>query len=161
MDSPAGPPTPESPATYRGALNPNRETARDRPPAKPRAIPGAQIPIGSDLARYGSQVLAELLDRGPPPEPVAVVDAVNDQARLQDECVRDHRVVLRIGVLLDVEVLLHRAIGVGQERPLRADRRAQLLGGVVGVGRDRDHLRVGDRDLRIRTPPVHGAADAP
>jgi hypothetical protein len=74
---------------------------------------------------------------------------VDDQAGLQNECVRDHRVVLRIGVLLDVQVLLHPAARIGEECPLRADRRAELLELVVVVGRDGDHLGVGHRDLRV------------
>ena len=54
-----------------------------------------------------------------------------------------------VGVLLDVEVLLDRSPGVGEERPLGADRRAELLQLVVLVGRDRDDLRVGHGDLRL------------
>ena len=34
------------------------------------------------------------------------------QARLEHERVRDHRIVLGVGVLLDVEVLLNRSVGV-------------------------------------------------
>ena len=72
-----------------------------------------------------------------------------DEPRLEHERVRDHRVVLRVGVLLDVEVLLDDPLGVGEERPLRADRRAELLAAVVVVGRDRGDLGVGHGDLRI------------
>ena len=72
-----------------------------------------------------------------------------DEPRLEHERVRDHRVVLRVGVLLDVEVLLDGAVRVREEGPLGADRRAELLERVVVVGRDRGDLRVGDRDLRI------------
>jgi hypothetical protein len=74
---------------------------------------------------------------------------VDDEPRLEHERVRDHRVVLRVGVLLDVEVLLDRALRVGEEGPLRADRRTELLARVVVVRRDRGDLRVGDRYLRI------------
>jgi hypothetical protein len=35
-----------------------------------------QIPIGADLARHGPQVVPEVDDRGPPPEPTAVICAV-------------------------------------------------------------------------------------
>ena len=68
---------------------------------------------------------------------------------LEHERVRDHRVVLGVGVLLDVEVLLDDPTGVGQEGPVRAHRRAELLQRVVLVGRDRDDLRVRHRDLRL------------
>ena len=57
--------------------------------------------------------------------------------------------MLGVGVLLDVEVLLDPALRVGEEGPLRADRRAELLVRVVVVRRDRGDLRVGDGDLRI------------
>ena len=57
--------------------------------------------------------------------------------------------MLGVGVLLDVEVLLHRPLGVGEEGPLGADRGAELLELVMLVGRDRGDLRVGDGDLRI------------
>ena len=68
---------------------------------------------------------------------------------LRTRRVRDHRVVLGVGVLLDIEVPLHGAVRVGEERPLGADRGAELLAGVVVIGRDRRDLRVGDGDLRI------------
>ena len=57
--------------------------------------------------------------------------------------------MLGVGVLLDVQVLLDGASGVGQERPLGTDRRAELLQRVVLVGRDRDDPGVGHRDLRL------------
>jgi hypothetical protein len=38
---------------------------------------------------------------------------------------------------------------IGQEGPLRADRRAELLQGVVVVGGDGGDLGVGHRDLRV------------
>jgi hypothetical protein len=41
--------------------------------------------------------------------------------------VRDHRVVVGVGVLLDVEVLLDDALRVREEGPLGADRLAELL----------------------------------
>src|SRR5262249_8969515 len=67
----------------------------------------------------------------------------------EHERVRDHRVVLRVGVLLDVEVLLNGSLRVGEEGPLGSDRRPELLERVMGVGRDRCDLRVRDGDLRI------------
>jgi hypothetical protein len=74
---------------------------------------------------------------------------VDDQPRLEHEGVRDHRVVLGVGVLGDVEVLLDRPPGIGQEGPRGADRCAELLQRVVLVGGDRDDLGVGHRDLRV------------
>src|SRR5262245_10571599 len=69
----------------------------------------AQVPIRADLSRHGAQVASEVLDRRAAPEPVAVVDAVDDEPRLEHERVRDHRVVFRVGILLDVEILLDRS----------------------------------------------------
>src|SRR5258708_6402352 len=66
----------------------------------------AEVPVGTDLARNGPQVVVEVIDRRAAPEPVAVVDAVDDEPRLEHERVRDHRVVLGVGVLLEVELLL-------------------------------------------------------
>src|SRR5262245_37222634 len=68
-----------------------REVAGVPGPAEPG---GAQVPVGADLARDGAQVVPEVDDRGAPPEPVAVVDAVDDEPRLEHERVWDHRVVL-------------------------------------------------------------------
>src|SRR4029453_18469693 len=86
----------------------------------------AEIPIRPNLARHRAQVLAEFLNRGPAPEPIPVVDAVDDEPRLEHKSVRDHRVVFRICVFLDVEVLLDGALGVGQEGPVGADGRTEL-----------------------------------
>ena len=47
---------------------------------------------------------------------------MDHESGLEHERVRDHRVVLRVGVLLDVEVLLDGASRVRQERPLCAHR---------------------------------------
>jgi hypothetical protein len=61
-----------------------------------------------------------------PPEPVAVVDSVDDEAGLEHKRVRDHRVVFGVGVLLDVEILLDASFRIGQERPLGTDGRTEL-----------------------------------
>ena len=42
----------------------------------------AQVPVGPALTHDRPQILAEVLDRGAAPEPVAVVDAVDDETRL-------------------------------------------------------------------------------
>jgi hypothetical protein len=117
----------------------------------PRLVkPGdTQIPVGTYLKGHSAQVMAEVFGRGPAPEPVTVVDAVDQQPGLEHQRVRDHRVVCRVGVLRDVEVLLDGALRVGEECPLGADRRAEFLKRVVIVGRDRGDLGVGDGDLGI------------
>jgi hypothetical protein len=50
---------------------------------------GAQVPVPAELACHGAQVLAEVLGRRAAPEPVAVVDAVDDQPRPEHQGVRD------------------------------------------------------------------------
>ena len=107
----------------------------------------AQVPIRADLTRRCAQVLPQIVDRRPPPVPVAVIDAVNDQSRLEHERVRNHRIVLGVGVLRDVEVFLDRPFGIREKGPLGANRGSKLLKRVVVIGRDRDHLGVGDRYL--------------
>src|SRR5215212_1114986 len=93
--------------------------------------------------------MPEVVERRAPPEPVAVVDRVDDQPRLEHERVRDHRVVIGIGVLPDVELFLDDSARIREERPLRTDRVAELLGRVVLVGGDCGDFGVGDVDLRI------------
>src|SRR5262249_40211802 len=56
----------------------------------------AQVPVRTDLPRHLAQVASEVFDRRAAPEPVAVVDDVDDEPRLEHERVRDHRVVLRV-----------------------------------------------------------------
>src|SRR3954449_10742201 len=74
---------------------------------------GAEVPVGTDVARHRPQIVPQVDYRWTPPEPVAVVDAVDDEPGLEHERVRGHRVVFGVGVLLDVEVLLDGAIRVG------------------------------------------------
>ena len=71
------------------------------------------------------------------------------RGRLQHQRVRDHRIVLGVRVLLDVQVFLNLSFGIGQKCPLRAESRAEFLQSVVVVGRDRDDLRIRDGNLRI------------
>jgi hypothetical protein len=83
---------------------------------------------------------------GPAPEPVADVDLLDHEPGGEDQRVRHARVVVvRVGVLVDVEVLLHLEVGVGQERPARAGRDLQLEDVVQHVRHDRDELGEGDR----------------
>src|SRR4051812_13625294 len=58
----------------------------------------ADLPIWTAAPQYFAQVEAQLLDRGPAEEPVAVVDLVDTQTRFEHQRVRDHRIVIRVGV---------------------------------------------------------------
>jgi hypothetical protein len=51
------------------------------------------VPVRSAFPADGTQVLAELFDRGSSEKPVAAVDLVNDKAGLQHDHVRDHGIV--------------------------------------------------------------------
>src|SRR4051812_38381502 len=104
----------------------------------------AQVPVGPNLAEHDSQIAPEIGARRTPPEPVPVVEAVNHEARSEDQRVRDHRVVFRIRVLLYFEILLDRSLRVGQKGPPRAYGRPELLERVMVVGRNRHDPRVGD-----------------
>src|SRR6516225_932543 len=103
---------------------------------------GSDVPVGTAFLEHRTKVLAELFYRGPPKEPIAVIDLVNDQARLEDNDVRDHRIVQRVGVLGDVEIFMNHATRVGQECPVGADSGAifACLGEVVGADRDQPAL---------------------
>src|SRR5262249_24447903 len=60
----------------------------------------AQVPVGPDLPRYLPQVVPEVHRRRAAPEPVAHVDAVDHEVGLEHQRVRNHRVVLGVGILL-------------------------------------------------------------
>ena len=62
---------------------------------------------------------------------------------------RDHRIVLGVGVFLDVEILLNFSLRVRKEGPLGADRCTKFLQRVVIVGGDRDDLSVRHGDLGV------------
>src|ERR1700722_18569140 len=79
-----------------------------------------QIPIRPNLARHCAKVVPQIDDRWPAPEPIAVIDAVNDQPRLQHQRMRDHRVVFGVGIFRDIELFLNRSFRVGEEGPLGA-----------------------------------------
>ena len=58
--------------------------------------------------------------------------------------------MLRVGILGDVQVLLNRSFGVGEEGPLGAHRCAELLKSMVVIGGDGGNLGVGHGDFRIK-----------
>src|SRR5215470_15036051 len=90
-----------------------------RPGLAERGI--GEIPVRPATLENGAEVAAQLLDGGPAEEPVPVVDAEDLEPRLEHQGVRDHRVVRRVGVLGDVEVLLDLPSRVREEDPVRAD----------------------------------------
>jgi len=63
--------------------------------------------------------------------------------------VGDHRVVSRVRVLGDVEVLLDHPAGVGEERPVRPDSAAIFVGLRDIVGADRNEPAVANLHLPV------------
>src|ERR1700687_3287699 len=87
----------------------------------------AVVTIATATLQHGAQVKAQLLHRRPAEEPVAVVDLVDTQAGLEHQRVRDHRIVMRVGVFRDVEILLQFARGVREKRPEGTDACAEFI----------------------------------
>src|SRR3989442_7781389 len=116
----------------------------------------AEVPVGPAALQDGAQVVAQLFDGGPAEEPVAHVDLVDAQARIGHERVRDHRVVVRVSVLGDVEVLLHLAAWIGKEGPARADAGAELVRLGQAVSADGHQPAVPDLHLAMKLQePFH------
>jgi hypothetical protein len=123
-----------------------REIARTPRLAESRST---QISVWADLARHGAQIVPKIDDRRTSPEPVAVVNAVDHEARLEHERMRNHRIVFGVGVFLDVEILLNLALGGGEEGPLRFHGRTEFLQRMVLVRSDGRDLRVRHGDLGV------------
>jgi len=64
---------------------------------------------------------------------------------------RNHRIVLWVSILLDVQILLNLRSRVGKESPSCTDRCAKFLERVVVVGGDGDDLCVCHGDLRVES----------
>src|SRR3954471_21447724 len=93
----------------------------------------AQIPVRTDFLSHGAQIVPKIDNRRTTPEPVAVIDAVDDETRLEYERMGDHRIVLGVGVLLNLESLLNLPLRIGEEGPLGSDRRTKFLERMVIV----------------------------
>src|SRR5450432_3631306 len=85
------------------------------------------VPIGPAFPGHFPQILPEFLDRRPAEKPITVVDFEYDELRLEDNRVRNHRIVSRIRVLGYVQILLHLAPGIGQKRPMRSYAATELV----------------------------------
>src|ERR1700728_3920293 len=112
---------------------------------------GNYIPVRANLAGHDTQIAPKIDDGRTPPEPVAVIDAVDYEARLEHERMRDHRIMLRVGVLLNVKILLNDSVRVGKKGPLGSDGRTKFLKSMVIVGGDGSNLRVSHRDPRVES----------
>ena len=110
------------------------------------------IPIRPAFLRHRTQILAEIFQRGPAIEPVAIVNFIDYQTGLEHNRVRDHRVVFRIGVLSDVEVFLDLACRVGEEGPVRTNSGAKFirLSNVVGANRDQPAIANLELEMKLK-----------
>src|SRR3974390_1203034 len=79
------------------------------------------VPVWPAFLGNDTKILAEFFHRGPAEEPVAIVDFINDKAGLEDNHMRDHRIMGRIRVFGDVEVLLDDTPRVREEGPVSDD----------------------------------------
>src|SRR5437870_13563688 len=85
------------------------------------------VPVRTAFLQYSTQVLPKLFDGRSAKKPVAVVDLEYNETRFEDDDVRNHRIVLRVRVLGDVEILLDLSSRIGQEGPMSADAVAVLV----------------------------------
>src|SRR5262249_38051105 len=83
----------------------------------------------------------------------------NDQTRLEDNHVRDHRIVDRIRVFGDVEIFLDGAPHVGKERPVRTNPAAIFirLSDIVGADRDKSAIANLELTMKLNKPFGHPA----
>src|SRR5258705_219588 len=71
------------------------------------------VTVPTSLPPRTTQVLPKLFDGRPAKKQVAVVDLEYNQPRFEDDDIRDHRIVLAVRVLGDVEILLNLAPRIG------------------------------------------------
>jgi len=64
--------------------------------------------------------------------------------------VRNHRIILGVGVFLNVQIFLDSSVWIRKESPHGSDRCPKFLERVVVVSRNRDDLRIRHGDLRIK-----------
>src|SRR3982751_791816 len=79
------------------------------------------IPIRPAFFDHRPQILTQIFHGRPTEEPIAHVNFVNDEAWFEHNRVRNHRVVLRIGVLGYIEFPLNDAARIRQKWPMRTD----------------------------------------
>src|SRR6202011_4054425 len=96
------------------------------------------VPVRTALHQHNTQVLPKLLDGRPAKKPVAVIDLEYNETWFEDDDMRDHRIMLGVRVLGDVEVLLNLASRIGQKGPMSADAGAVFIRRKHVVGTDSD-----------------------
>jgi len=71
------------------------------------------VPVRTAFLQHSTQVLPKLFNGRSAKKPVAVVDFEYNETRFEDDDMRDHRIVLGVRVLCDVEILLNLSTRIG------------------------------------------------
>jgi len=71
------------------------------------------VPVRAALPQHSTQVLPKLFDGRSAKKPVAVIDLEYNETWFEDDDIRDHRIVFRVRVLGNIEVLLNLASRIG------------------------------------------------
>src|SRR5260370_27337745 len=71
------------------------------------------VPVRTAFPQHSTQVLPKLFDGRSAKKPVAVINFEYNETRFEDNDKPDHRIVLGVSVLGDVEVLLNLASRIG------------------------------------------------
>src|SRR5580698_109382 len=107
------------------------------------------IPVGATFFCDNAEVLAKVFEGWAAPEPVAVVDLEDDEAGFEDDGVGNHRIMDRVGVFGDVEILLDASACIGEECPVSADTGAEFIGFGDGVGANGNEAAVAYLHLAV------------
>src|SRR4029077_856432 len=73
----------------------------------------SDVPIRTTFPQHSTQVLPKLFDGRSAKKQVAVIDLEYNKTWFADDEIRDHRIVLGVRVLSNVEVLLNLACRIG------------------------------------------------
>src|SRR5712671_3473861 len=73
----------------------------------------SDVPVRTAFLQHGTQVLPKLFNGRSAKKPVAVVDFEYNETRFEDDDMWDHRIVLGVRVLCDVEILLNLSSRIG------------------------------------------------
>jgi hypothetical protein len=117
------------------------------------------VPVRTAFLQDRTQVLSKLFDGRSAKKPVAVVDLVYDESGFEDDDMQDHRIMVWVRVLGDVEVLLNLASRVGQKGPTSASTGAILICRKHVVGTYGDQAAVTDFHLLVKLDQTFGLAD--
>src|SRR6267154_6005917 len=71
------------------------------------------VPVRTAFLQDRTQVLPKLFNGRSAKKPVAVVNLEYNETRFEDDDMRDHRIVLGVRVLCDVEILLNLSTRIG------------------------------------------------